>query len=310
MKKILKTLLIIVFIIPFNVFAIEKQYDLTNKYGIKVTTSTDYETIIKDYDNYTECDKLGIDEDKVIEYMDNLNAYVLITTQDLQKNILFTRDQDEYTKEYYNLTNIDEDVVNALAEGYSKATNNYYNIEKINNITYMIFKYDLISASDEHLYYYMYKTYYNGYDYTFYIQKYNEITAEDELELKDIVSKVEIPEIKNNTEDMYEINKILFLLLIGVPLTAICYMIVPFILVVILKKKYDSKSVKKMAFWNSLCVGILFLILTTALYGSGYWSAAPAFLYYLINKSIWVKKNKKEIESTEEDEEEIEELDI
>ena len=298
MKKLFKLLLLVLFIIPINVFALDKQYDLTNKYGIKVTVSTDYETIIEGYNNSTECDNLGVDEDKLMDYMDSLNAYVLATTPDLQKNIIFTRTQDEYTKDYYNLTNIDEDVVNALADGFRQGFNtNNYNLETINNITYMIFKYDLVSVQDEHLYYLKYKTFYNGYDYTIYIQKYSEITADEESELRDIVNKVEIPEIKkSNNNDLYNSSEIFYLFLIGIPLTAVCYMIIPFILVVILKKKYDKKSVKKMALCNSIFVGVAILIITTIIYkGEGYvWSAGPAFLYYFINCAVWVYRGKKE----------------
>lgn len=199
MKKILRTFLIVMLLIPFGVLALEKEYDLSTTYNIKFSISSDYETIIKGYDNSIECDNLGIDEEQILNYMETRDAYVLASTQDLQKNIIFTRNQDEYTKDYYDLTNIDNDVVNALADGFKKGFNaDGYDIEKINNITYMKFKYDIVSVQDEHLYYLKYKTFYNGYDYTFYIQKYSEITNDDETELKNIINNIIIKEIKNS----------------------------------------------------------------------------------------------------------------
>ena len=82
-------------------------------------------------------------------------------------------------------------------------------------------------------------------------------------------------------------------LLVGLLLTAICYMIYPFIRVCIMKKQYDKKQAKKMALWNSIIVGMIFCIALAITNYNATWNAGPAVLYYLINQSIWVSKKKK-----------------
>ncbi len=78
--------------------------------------------------------------------------------------------------------------------------------------------------------------------------------------------------------------------LISIAITAAAYMIYPWIMVVICKKRYTKEEAKKMALWNSIIVGGIFLVVTTALYGVNVWNAMPAFLYYYINSSVWVSK--------------------
>lgn len=74
-------------------------------------------------------------------------------------------------------------------------------------------------------------------------------------------------------------------ILIGIILTAIAYMTYPLIRLAINKGKFERKKGHRIALWNSIIVGIVFSIVTFLL-GAGAWSAAPAFLYYWINKSI------------------------
>lgn len=183
-----------------NVCAKDQRYKI-KKYNTNISVSSNYDVIIKNKDNSSVYDKLGLNKDEIENYMATLNAYFLATTQDLKKNIIITRQQDEDTKEYYNLTEVDEDIVNALAEGYSQGfKTNDYSVEEVNDITYIKLKYDLVSAKNEHLYYLKYKTIYNGYDYTIYIQKYSEITNEDEEELKNIIKNLKIKEIEQQDD--------------------------------------------------------------------------------------------------------------
>jgi hypothetical protein len=81
-------------------------------------------------------------------------------------------------------------------------------------------------------------------------------------------------------------------IIIAICLTFLSYIAYPFIRVIIMKKEYTPAEVKKMALLNSIIVGGIFLILTAALYDDITWSSGPAFIYYFINKSIWIKKKK------------------
>lgn len=85
-----------------------------------------------------------------------------------------------------------------------------------------------------------------------------------------------------------------FGLVIGILITCLSYMLIP----VILKLKnggYDESKAKKIALWNSIIVGGIYMILTIELMGtSSAWNAGPAFLYYGINFSL-LKRGKKAI---------------
>lgn len=86
-------------------------------------------------------------------------------------------------------------------------------------------------------------------------------------------------------------------MIIGIILTATCYMIYPFVRVKITNKKYDDKSVKRMALWNSIVVGAVFLFLNSLyLEANGeefQVSFMPALVYYYINCQVWVSRKKK-----------------
>jgi len=75
-------------------------------------------------------------------------------------------------------------------------------------------------------------------------------------------------------------------------LTIVAYMIYPFIRTKFMNVEYNDNTCKKMALWNSIIVGSVFLILTVALQENATWSAGPAFLYYWINRTLWIKKDK------------------
>jgi hypothetical protein len=78
-------------------------------------------------------------------------------------------------------------------------------------------------------------------------------------------------------------------LLLGLLLTAIVYMAIPVIMLFRNDGKFDKKKAKKIALWNSIILGGIFLIITAST-GSGAWSAGPALLYYWINSAILTGK--------------------
>lgn len=70
-------------------------------------------------------------------------------------------------------------------------------------------------------------------------------------------------------------------------LTAFCYMLVP--LIFLMKDgRTEAKRAKRIALWNSVIVGAIFFLLSTA--SNLQWNAAPAFLYYGIN--YWILREK------------------
>lgn len=72
-------------------------------------------------------------------------------------------------------------------------------------------------------------------------------------------------------------------------LTVVSYMIVPILGLMLNCGRYEKAKAKKIALWNSIIVGGIFLILTSALTDKR-WNPAPAILYYGINCAILTKK--------------------
>ncbi len=70
--------------------------------------------------------------------------------------------------------------------------------------------------------------------------------------------------------------------------TAIIYMLFPAIKLVLNHGQFEKQTARKIALWNSIILGGLFCILTPLL--GGVWNAAPAILYYWINKALLTKK--------------------
>ena len=80
-------------------------------------------------------------------------------------------------------------------------------------------------------------------------------------------------------------------LFISLLLTAIIYMAFPLIRLVINHGKFEKKRAKKIAFWNSIIVGAFFCIVTIGTSDGGTtWNAAPAVLYYFINRALLTDK--------------------
>ena len=81
--------------------------------------------------------------------------------------------------------------------------------------------------------------------------------------------------------------------IVAVILTAVVYMFFPIIKIITNHGNlFERKRAKRIALWNSVVVGAVFCLLTSALIGP--WSAAPAFIYFWINSAILTDKSKKE----------------
>lgn len=80
-------------------------------------------------------------------------------------------------------------------------------------------------------------------------------------------------------------------IVVGLLLTALFYMAFPLIKLATNGKKIEKRLARKIALWNSVVVGILFLILAIATETTSTWNAIPAILYYCINYAIIADKN-------------------
>ena len=80
-------------------------------------------------------------------------------------------------------------------------------------------------------------------------------------------------------------------LLVSLLLTAVVYMAFPLIRLAINHGKFEKKRAKKIALWNSIVVGAFFCIVTIGTSDGGTtWNAAPAVMYYFINRALLTDK--------------------
>lgn len=81
-------------------------------------------------------------------------------------------------------------------------------------------------------------------------------------------------------------------IILGLLLTAVIYLAFPLIKLLINDGKFSKEEAHKIALWNSIVLGIIFCVLTSAISdGNVAWNAAPAVLYYWINCTILTKKD-------------------
>ena len=84
-------------------------------------------------------------------------------------------------------------------------------------------------------------------------------------------------------------------LLVSLLLTAVAYMAFPLLRLAINHGKFEKKRAKKIALWNSIVVGTFFCIVTIGTSDGGTtWNAAPAVLYYFINRALLTDKDASE----------------
>ena len=135
----------------------------------------------------------------------------------------------------------------------------------------------------------------NGWMYTFQVS--GVATDRHYRDFKALLHTVEYPEVKKDNvgatfESMGFVGGVVLELLMAILLTAVAYIAFPLIRLAINHGKFEKKKAKRIALWNSVVVGAIFLVITTATSGDGtVWSAAPACLYYWINCTLLTNKN-------------------
>ena len=83
-------------------------------------------------------------------------------------------------------------------------------------------------------------------------------------------------------------------IVLDIIITAVAYLLTPFILFYRNKKEYNEQKKKKIILFNSIVVALIFIIIRIILnFEQPVISFAPALLYYYINKAIWLKKKEK-----------------
>lgn len=116
----------------------------------------------------------------------------------------------------------------------------------------------------------------------------------DEVEnvVKSTISTMKITNSPLNNNESESSDNFMGQLILGLVITALCYMLFPIIRIIVNKGKFKEEKAKKIALWNSIIIGGIFMIITID--NGGQWQAGPAFLYYFINKAILTEKRAEE----------------
>lgn len=271
MKKLIVFYLVTLFMIPTIVNA--EVYDYTND-DANIQFTID-ESIWEPTDLTEEREYIEL------KWTDDSCGVLMYGVTDVYYE-LSSDERDEYSRDEYNYTLI----TNADAKVFAEDMGNYndYGIKNY-NMKFVYIEgsnyYDMGISADYH----MYMTLNNGHLVQF--QYYGNASKSC---LNKVIDVVKTTESTVYVADSSNEGSWFTRIMVSLILTIFCYMIYPFIRVVLMKKQYNEESCKKMAIWNSVIVGGIFMILTID--SGGVWNAAPAFIYYSINKTLWISKKK------------------
>jgi hypothetical protein len=288
-KKFLTFLFVLFLFFPITCFARTIKYD-QEKIQFEINNSAWMEKALSE--ERTFVNRKWVDCSGGVLMTGSLDLYSILE-MDNSKNV----SREDYN--YINLlqTNNDALMILNLIESSYEVNNWEYTYNKMKFIYFN----GQMNQDGLNINYDIYLTINNGYLFMFQYMKSsnpsNNVICINPL--SEVVSSAESTiNVRSLSEknDTYQFLSIL----IGVAITFVCYEIYPFIRVVLMKKEYDEKQVKKMAKWNSVIVCLVTYIIILIIFEEARRSPSTAmgipaaYLYYLINKKVWVSKNNKE----------------
>lgn len=281
MKKLyLLTLLILVFT-PCAVFAQPYSFITSSKVEFEIN------------DNDWKEAELSQEREYIIKKWQN-NCGTLMYGHNDAYSTLSDDDKSGLSREEWNSSLIDNDFAQSFVEGYKEnysVTNwkitdlNLKFIEITGTMNYSGLDFD----------YYTFSTMNNG--YLLFFQYFGDTTSDCLYKVNDVVESAKSNILIENSEDMdggMEMEGTL-LIIINLILTMICYMAYPLIRLKINKGRFIPKQAKRIALWNAIIVGGIFLVISSV--NGQTWTGGAAFLYYWINEAILTDKNKKDIKT-------------
>lgn len=278
MNKYLGYIIVFMFLaLPMTVFA-----QAYNDYDAKVMYEVD--------SSIWESKSLSAERDFIQKKWENNDCGVLMYGSSDVWSELSDEDKAGYTRKDFNSSMLDNSFLNTYEQVFTDMGYNIYS-SKIVDYGLQIMRYDGNGVYNGMNFDYLgFVTINNGYMIQW--QYFGETDTLCTSRVTNVINSLESTYSYNNNNESLDFN---FMgIIVGIIITCISYMGYPFIRVKLMGVKYDSDACKKMAKWNSIIVGGIYLVLTAALQENVTWSAAPAFLYYWINSSVWVNKQLKD----------------
>lgn len=267
--------IIVFLLLAFPISAFAQSYD---DYDAKVTYEVD--------SSLWESKSLSAERDHIQKKWQNNECGVLMYGSTDVWSELSNEDKKGYTRKDFNSSILDDSFLNTYEQVFTDMGYNIYS-SRIVDYGLRIMRYDGSAVYNGVNFDYLgFVTINNGYMIQW--QYFGETDTLCTGRVTNVINSLESTYSYNYNKESFELNYVG--IIVGIIITCISYMVYPFIKVKLMGVKYDAIACKKMAKWNSIIVGGIYLVLTTALQENVTWSAAPAFLYYWINSSVWINK--------------------
>lgn len=276
MKKLLFAFILLA-ITPIGVYAEEYEYEDQNaklKYSINETIWTEK--------------TLSTEREYIDKKWENSDCGVLMYGSSDFWGELSNEEKSGYSREAFNSNALDNSFLQTYEQVFTEMGYNI-NSSRLVDLGMQMMRYEGTATYNGMNFDYLgFVTLNNGYLTQW--QYFGEIDTICTSRVYTAVNSLESTISNSNSSSSLDLGygNIIFSLI----LTIVVYMIYPFIRTKFMNVEYNENTCKKMALWNSIVVGGIFLILTTALQENATWSAGPAFLYYWINRTLWIKKDK------------------
>ncbi len=284
MHRNIKLLIAIFLLFPITCYAQKtiNYNDVKIKFNIDETEWTE-ETLINDR---TYIDKKWTNDCGII----------LAGSYDIY-NELSSDELEGVSRDYFNYVNIlksNDDALDII-EGFK----NTYSIDNWRYVNYKMKFIELSGVTEQDGIIIDYETYItinNGYAFLIQYMKSDSVNSGTCVNsISDIVKSAESTIlVKEMEEDDMNVLEVMLILLMDLAITIFAYEVYPFIRVVLMKKKYSEKEVKKMALCNSIIIGLIFFTIIAAGGANGTFSVVPSVTYYYINKYLWLNKKNKD----------------
>ncbi len=287
MKKVIKNMIMIFFLIPVIVYAEEYDYYEKNA-NIQVTID---ESIWKE--GSEENKKTLLEKnDNILNYFESNECGILIISETDMKELDPELDRASFNSNIFKGSEREESL-NAIEKTLKEKGYKIDGIITIEQDPIIIHAYGTISSSENEYISDVYFVANNGYLYLVEYQGSNKYKCTNNI--KETGESLRYYDESKNKKTSNESNSYLEdynmqYIIIDLLITIFGFMIYPFIRIVLMKKVYTEKEAKRMILWNSIIVGIIFFIIVYITTGPNAASLAPAFFWYYINEEVWVSR--------------------
>lgn len=290
MRKFIILIIMVISIFPLVIYAEEYNY-YEPKSNIQVTID---ESIWEEASERNKSEILTKNDNNIINYFESDECGILMISELDLKDAYPELDSSSFNSDLFKGPEKKESL-NTIKKTLKKKGYKVYNIKTLDKEDpIIIHSHGTISSAEQEYISDIFFVVNNGYLYSVEYQGLDKYKCNNNIKaIGESISYYD--ETKNqqdtsNSNNTYSSNFNGLYFIIDLIITIFGFMIYPFIRIVIMKKIYTEKTAKRMILWNSIIVGIIFFFIVYYTTGPNAASFVPAYVWYLINESVWVPK--------------------